>query len=293
MKAIRTYAVVSSDIWYGEIGQKMSGNWKLQGLALYLLTHGHANMTGISRLPAAYISFDLGHPAEEIEEALQTFESWGFIRRDLKQGLVWVVEMASYELPDTLKPLDKRVKGLKQVLRNLPPSPLRRAFVERYGKAFHLLELLDEFPRPAASSEGASTGLADPHPLPHGSQGQGQGQDQGQIQRQGHIQDSGNQNQNQPESPPESAGGLHDPPECLSPRQQIVVAFQELGIDPPKDENGKDCIHIMLKLAGKDPKVVVAALRELGVKGCLSGLESIYQTIHRIAWESSKESEGS
>src|SRR5690606_17710355 len=52
--------------------------------------------------------------------------------------LVWVREMARFQVDEQLSPRDKRVAHIKSMLEEYHASPLRRGFEVRYGAAFHL-----------------------------------------------------------------------------------------------------------------------------------------------------------
>ncbi len=136
---MREYAKVAPGFWTGDSGRKIrAAGPEALVVALYLVTGPHANMIGLYYLPVPFIAHETGLPAERVTAALSQLERIGFVRRDDAREMVWVCEMARFQVAERLKPADKRVAGIRALLERIPATPLRDGFVARYRQAFHL-----------------------------------------------------------------------------------------------------------------------------------------------------------
>lgn len=166
---MRDYSIVSAKFWIGETGKRLRGNRDAQLLALYLITSPHSSMSGLYYCPAAYMAQDLGIPLEGARKGLDTLVDRGFCEYDEDAEMVFVVQMARFQIGATLARSDNRRAGLLKELAKLPKTPLIRRFFEVYAGAYALDERDLPLP-PLRTSEGA------PEPLP--SQDQDQEQEQ-------------------------------------------------------------------------------------------------------------------
>lgn len=138
---MRDYAKVSPKFWIGPTGKSIRKQGTVaQVLALYLLTSPHANMLGIYHLPVAYISADTGIPLEGAFEGLRSLSEAGFCGYDESSEVVFVYEMARYQIGEQLKPKDNQVEGVRREYRNLPENSFLLDFFQKYSAAFHLEE---------------------------------------------------------------------------------------------------------------------------------------------------------
>ena len=167
---MRRYAKISPQFWIGDTGRKLrdAGHDALL-VALYLLSNPHANMLGLYYIPESLIAHETGLTPEGASEALQRAIDAGFCAYDGSSEMVFVHEMARYQIADQLVANDKQCAGIQREYNGLPNNPFLAAFYEKYAKAFHL-KTRRENQRP---SEGASEA--------HRSQEQEQEQEQEKI----------------------------------------------------------------------------------------------------------------
>ncbi len=152
---MREYAKVAPGFWTGESGRKIrAAGPEALVVALYLVTGPHANMIGLYYLPVPFIAHETGLSIDAVTEALERLVHIGFVCLDTERELVWVREMARFQVAERLKPADKRVTGIQTLLERIPDTPLRRPFLERYRGAFHLQSNPDQ---------AHSTGHTDTH----------------------------------------------------------------------------------------------------------------------------------
>lgn len=152
------YRKIQPEFWTGRTGRQLRGQADLQLVAMYLMTCTHANMIGVFTCPPAYIANDLGMPFEGASKALQSLSEGGFCAYDADLDLVWVKEMARFQVGDELKSTDNQVKSIRSFYRAIPNPLIRRAFFERYGVAYHLEEIAEDLEITRAL-EGASKPL--------------------------------------------------------------------------------------------------------------------------------------
>lgn len=164
---MRDYARISPRFWIGETGRQIrSGGIESQLVALYLLSSPHSNMIGLYWQPVTYIAHETGIPIEEATKALASLCESGFCQYDQQTEVVWVREMARFQVADRLKPKDKQIVGVQNAYNDVPANPFLAAFFERYSEAFSMTR--------ARAYEGASKTL--------GSKAQAQAQEKAQAQ---------------------------------------------------------------------------------------------------------------
>lgn len=135
---MRDYSKISPAFWTGKTGRAIRAlGPEAQVVAMYLLTSPHANMIGMYWLPKAYISADTGCPIEGASKALCSLIEAGFCRYCEESETVWVLEMAAYQIAESLKPGDKRVESIRKMLEE-SQAPFTIEFFDKYGVAFCL-----------------------------------------------------------------------------------------------------------------------------------------------------------
>lgn len=141
---MRDYGIVSPRFWIGETGKKLRGNPNAQVLALYLMTSPHANMIGVFHCPILYMAHETGLDFEGASKALQSLIEAGFCTYDDPSETVFVHRMAAYQISESLKIDDKRVKGVEREWQNIGPDLLKSAFFAIYSVAFHLPKTVEK-----------------------------------------------------------------------------------------------------------------------------------------------------
>lgn len=170
---MRDYSKVSPKFWIGKTGKAL----KKQGIetvvvGMYLLTAPHANMLGLYHVPLVYIAHETGLGMEGASKGLQGAIEAGFCAYDSDSEMVWVFEMAAYQIAERLKADDKRCIGVQSDYDDLPENKHLRGFYVKYATPFNMKNMRD-FGCPL---EGASKPLR--------SQEQEQEQEQEQKQEQ-------------------------------------------------------------------------------------------------------------
>jgi hypothetical protein len=136
---MRDYAKVSPKFWIGKTGKALKAlGPEAVIVGMYLMTNQHANMLGLYYLSLDYIAVDTGLGLEGAKKGLQsTFEA-GFCQYDEASEMVWVIEMAAYQISDQLEAKDNRCKGVQREYDALPENPYLEPFFEKYEAAFHM-----------------------------------------------------------------------------------------------------------------------------------------------------------
>jgi len=134
---MRDYAKVSPKFWCGATGKAL----RAQGhealiVGMYLMTSPHANMLGLYYLPITFIAHETGLGIEGASKGLQRAIEAGFCLYDEASEVVWVMEMAKYQIAESLKPNDLRVKGVQNDYAALPSNPFLSPFFDKYAEAF-------------------------------------------------------------------------------------------------------------------------------------------------------------
>jgi hypothetical protein len=214
----RDYAIVTPQFWTGTTGRLIrERGLGAQVVALYLVTSPHANMLGLYYLPLPYLSYETGIPLEGALEALRSLGQVGFAFYDEREEVVWVPEMARYQIAEALKPTDKRVQGVVNELVKYRKSRFYEPFLKRYAVPFNL-PAMRAAARGAAAIESASEAPA--KPLRSQDQEQDHDQDQDQIAR-SRARERGRTGQQQPATKADD--------DVPSPRPMLVLDETELA----------------------------------------------------------------
>jgi hypothetical protein len=170
---MRDYAKVSPQFWIGSTGKRLrQAGLDAQVVAMYLLTAPNSNMLGLFYLPLVVVAHETGLSTEGVSKGLRSCIEAQFCDYDEASEMVWVYEMASYQIGDQLAAGDKQCKGVQNAYDALPQNPFLTAFYARYRAAFHLTKARGIPPSTPPSDEAP--------PKPHRSQEQEQEQEQDQ-----------------------------------------------------------------------------------------------------------------
>jgi len=118
---MREYAKVAPQFWTGKTGRALkAAGPEAVIVGLYLMTCQHANMLGLYYLSKAYIAVDTGLGIEGASKGLERACEAGFCDYDEESEVVWVREMATYQIADRLEPKDNRCKGIQREYERSP-----------------------------------------------------------------------------------------------------------------------------------------------------------------------------
>jgi hypothetical protein len=70
-------------------------------------------MIGLYYMPLAFLSHETGLTIEGAKKGLNSAIKAGFCKYDEHSEMVWVIEMATHQIGDALKPGDKRCAGVQ------------------------------------------------------------------------------------------------------------------------------------------------------------------------------------
>lgn len=141
---MREYAKIAPQFWNGKTGKALKAKGpEAVVVALYLLTCPHANMLGLYYVSKTYIAVDTGLGLEGASKGLQWACEAGFCAYDEDTEVVWVKEMAAYQIADRLEAKDLRCKGVQKEYDSLPENPYLRGFYEKYATAFNMTSCRD------------------------------------------------------------------------------------------------------------------------------------------------------
>ncbi|MDN8180437.1 hypothetical protein QZK00_12375 [Acinetobacter baumannii] len=133
---MRDYGKVSPHFWTGSTGKKLRECPDSIVVAMYLMTCPHANMLGLYYMPLLYVAHETGLGLEGAKKGLKWACEAGFCSYDEVSEMVWVHEMARFQVAESLKPTDNRCKGIQKDYDSLPANPFLSNFYEKYATAF-------------------------------------------------------------------------------------------------------------------------------------------------------------
>ena len=177
---MRDYSKISPKFWIGQTGKKLRvSGMESQLVSLYLMTCPTSNMIGLFYCPISYVAHETGLTIEGATKGLASSIDAGFCEYDEASEMVWVIEMAEYQIAAALKAEDKRCAGVQNEYSDLPDNPFLSRFFDKYSAAFNMTKKRGEDAKPA------SPFVAPSKPLASQEQEQEQEQEQAQEQEQG------------------------------------------------------------------------------------------------------------
>jgi hypothetical protein len=136
---MREYGKVYWRYWTSDTGRKIRGLGRDElALSLFLITAPGSSMIGLYHMPIPTMAFYLEWDVKGIVAALRRLGEIDFCHYDQERALVWVPEMAAYQIEERLDPKDKRVKWIHDEWQQYRKTPFYSAFWKRYHEAFHL-----------------------------------------------------------------------------------------------------------------------------------------------------------
>lgn len=140
------YRIVAPTFWTGDTGRALRAEGPLvQLMALYLITCQSSRMCGIFYLPLPLLAHEIGCPIEGATRGLRGLQKARFAFYDAPSEVVWIPEMARWQVGKTIEPKpgkkggkDTRLPALMAQLSEVRNSRFIRDFWERYGKPYSL-----------------------------------------------------------------------------------------------------------------------------------------------------------
>ncbi len=141
---MRDYGKVSPLFWTGTTGRELKARGSEAVIvAVYLMTSPHSNMLGLFYQPLLYMAHETGLGVEGASKGLQGCIEAGFCDYDADTEMVWVFEMAVYQIAKELKASDNRCGGIQREYDGLQRNRFLAPFFDRYQAAFHLTSRRD------------------------------------------------------------------------------------------------------------------------------------------------------
>ena len=153
---MREYAIISPRFWTGETGKRLrTAGPEAQVVALYLLSCPASNMIGLYYLPLPTLCHETGLSEKGALKRLQRASEALFAFYDHHSETVWIPQMARFQVGESLKPTDNRVKSVEREVLQYRNSKFFKDFLAKYGEAYHLnIESPSEAPsKPLRSQE--------------------------------------------------------------------------------------------------------------------------------------------
>ncbi len=136
---MREYAKLSPTFWTGETGKALRKRGSEAVIvALYLVSAPGSNMLGLYYQPLLFMAHETGLGIDGATKGLHACIQVGFCDYDGDTEMVYVKEMAAWQIAEELKPADLRCKGIQKDYESLPDNPFLEAWFVRYEQAFHL-----------------------------------------------------------------------------------------------------------------------------------------------------------
>lgn len=137
---MQEFRKVFSGFWIGPTGKEIkSYGYPAQLAAFYLITSPLSNLLGVYHLPISVLSEHTGLPYKAACKAIENISEIGFCTYDKVSEYVWVHNMALYQL-GVLKHTDRRIRGIRKLIKSFPILPFLPRFLEKYKNILWLGE---------------------------------------------------------------------------------------------------------------------------------------------------------
>jgi hypothetical protein len=157
---MRDFAKLAPQFWIGATGRKLhQGCPEATVVATYLISGTQSTMLGLYYLPKMYIAHETGLGFEGAEKGLRRAIEVGFCMYDDETEMVYVPEMARFQIAEQLEAKDNRVRWVQRAYEALPDNPFLSAFYEKYSVAFHLKKSRQTKNQSLSPLQGASDPL--------------------------------------------------------------------------------------------------------------------------------------
>lgn len=135
---MREYAKIEPKAWHGQTMKALRKSPEGLIVSLYLMSSPSSNMLGLYAQPILYMAYETGLGEEGAWKGLEACIAADFCSYDTPSEMVWVHEMAKYQIAPSLKATDLRCKGIQKDYQALPNNPFLGPFFDRYADDFHL-----------------------------------------------------------------------------------------------------------------------------------------------------------
>lgn len=135
---MRDHAIVSPHFWTGETGRQLRKDADAQRIALYLMTCPSANMIGLYYIPIPLISHEVGISLQGASKGLVRLYEVGFCAYDAPSEVVFIYQMARYQIGEVIKDKDLRYGSVLKLLSQMRNCIFYNDFLTRYNEPFRL-----------------------------------------------------------------------------------------------------------------------------------------------------------
>jgi hypothetical protein len=161
---MRDYAKLAPTFWTGTTGKALRKKGpEALIVALYLVSAPGSNMLGLYYQPLLFMAHETGLGIEGASKGLQSCIEAGFCSHDEDTEMVFVHEMAAWQIGESLSPKDLRCKGIQKDFEALPECPFLAAWYERYAADFNLTAKRDAAHQKGPEMQGPTQAPSKPH----------------------------------------------------------------------------------------------------------------------------------
>jgi len=129
------YAQIYEHEWNGNLGRVLSDFGPMAAVFyVYMFSNTHRNLSGLYRLPAAYIEADIGIIKDDFEFIISQFINLGFVDYDWISSEIFVVDMLLTQVGELRSEKDKRWISVESDLAKASSEHLKQRFRSIYQK---------------------------------------------------------------------------------------------------------------------------------------------------------------
>ena len=138
---MRTFAQVRPAFWHGTTGRKIRQlGPEYQVLALYLISGPGAHALGLYYLPLPTVAHETGLTIEQVRIGIAKLWEIGFCLYDEESEVVFVPNMARFQIGERLERKDKNVTWVWREMEKLRALPFFDRLLEMYGERYQVAD---------------------------------------------------------------------------------------------------------------------------------------------------------
>ena len=138
---MRTFAQLKPSFWYGTTGRQIRGfGPECQLFALYLISGPGAQALGLYYLALPTAAHETGLTIDQVRGCLAKLKEVKFSMYDDASEVVFVPNMARFQIGDRLSPKDKNVGWVWKEMEKLRGLPFFELLVEMYAERYQVAD---------------------------------------------------------------------------------------------------------------------------------------------------------
>ena len=143
-KKVSKYAQIYEHEWNGNIGRILKSQGPMAAVFyVYIFSNPHRNLSGLYRLPPAYVEADIGILKDDFRSLIESFTALNLVDYDWESDEIFVIDFLVTQVVGLNGKGDKRWIAVESDLTKASSEYLRKKFWSTYKKPVSPNEITD------------------------------------------------------------------------------------------------------------------------------------------------------